>query len=150
MRISSQGLALIQHFEGFSPVVYRCPAGIPTIGYGHVVRDVARYALGIDEPMAQKLLAADVTVAEDAVVRLITVLLTQAQFDALVSFTFNLGAGKLQMSRLRRLVNRQEHAVVPAELMRWVYANGKILPGLVARRQAEGQLYATRRNETAA
>ena len=150
MNISETGLALIRQFEGFSPVVYRCPAGIPTIGYGHVVRDASRYAQPMGEMEALRLLAADAAMAGDAVQRLITVALTQAQFDALVSFTFNLGAGKLQASSLRRKVNRGEHNAVPAELMRWVYADGKILPGLVKRRAAEGRLYATPRTETAA
>ena len=150
MNISQTGLALIKQFEGFSPVVYRCPAGIPTIGYGHVVREVSRYAQPIDEARAMQLLMADAAIAADAVMRLISVVLTQPQFDALVSFTFNMGAGKLQASGLRRKVNRGEHASVPAELMRWVYADGKILPGLVKRRAAEGALYATPHTETAA
>ena len=80
-------------------------------------------------------------VAERAVLRLISVPLTQGQFDALVSFTFNLGAGALQRSTLRRTVNREEHADVPAELMKWVWAGGRKLKGLVKRRKAEGLLY---------
>ena len=73
--------------------------------------------------------------------RLISVPLTVGQFDALVSFTFNLGAGALQRSTLRRKVNLGEHESVPAELMKWVWAAGKRLPGLVRRRQAEGAAY---------
>ncbi|WP_220473985.1 lysozyme [Klebsiella pneumoniae] len=61
--------------------------------------------------------------------------------DALVSFTFNLGAGALQRSTLRRKVNRGEHQAVPADLMKWVWAAGKRLPGLIRRRQAEGDAY---------
>lgn len=73
--------------------------------------------------------------------RLISVPLTDGQFDALVSFTFNLGAGALQRSTLRLKVNRGEHDGVPAELMKWVWAAGKTLPGLVRRRRLESILY---------
>lgn len=141
MNVSAQGLMLIQRFEGFSPVVYRCPAGIPTIGYGHVVRDAQAYADGMDEVEAGRLLEADVRIAEWAVMRLIDVRLTQGQFDALVSFTFNLGSGRLQSATLRRVVNREEHAEVPKQLLRWVYAGGRKLPGLVRRRMEESIIY---------
>lgn len=141
MRLSPEGLVLVKRFEGFSPVVYRCPAGIPTIGYGHVVQDAARFAHGIGEAQATQLLLGDVAVAEQAVRRLIAVKLAQGQWDALVSFTFNLGGGRLQASTLRRVVNRGEHEAVPAQLMRWVYGGGRVLPGLVARRAAEAALY---------
>jgi GH24 family phage-related lysozyme (muramidase) len=142
--VTAEGLALIRRFEGFSPVIYRCPAGYDTIGYGHVVRESerARFADGIAEVEAEELLRADVRAAEAAVLRLITVPLTDGQFDALVSFTFNLGAAALQRSTLRRKVNREEHAGVPAELRRWVWAGGRRLPGLVARRAAEATRYA--------
>lgn len=75
--------------------------------------------------------------------RLISVPLTDGQFDALVSFTFNLGAGALQRSTLRRKVNRGEHQAVPAEFMKWVWAAGKRLPGLVRRRRAEAFAYSS-------
>jgi len=71
------------------------------------------------------------------VLRLIRVLLTDGKFDVLVSFTFNLRAGALQISTLRRKVNREEHAVVPHEILKWAWAAGQKLPGLVARREAE-------------
>lgn len=74
--------------------------------------------------------------------RLISVLLTDGQFNALVSLTFNLGAAALQRSTLRRKVNRGEHETVPAELIKWVWAAGKRLPGLVLRRKAEALAYA--------
>lgn len=81
-------------------------------------------------------------IAERAVLRLISAPLTDGQFDALVSFTFNLGAGALQRSTLRRKVKRGEHENVPVELMKWVWAGGRKLPGLVRTRQAEGLSYA--------
>jgi lysozyme len=141
--VSKQGLDLICRFEGFSPVIYICPAGYPTIGYGHLITEAnkERFLDGVDEDEALELLRKDVALAERAVLRLITVPLTQGQFDALVSFTFNLGAGALQRSTLRRKVNREEHHDVPAELMKWVWADGRKLKGLVKRRAAEAEIY---------
>jgi GH24 family phage-related lysozyme (muramidase) len=141
--ISKQGLDLICRFEGFSPVIYICPAGYPTIGYGHLITEAnkERFLDGVDEDEALELLRSDVGKAERAVLRLIAVPLTQGQFDALVSFTFNLGGGALQRSTLRRKVNREEHDDVPAELMKWVWAGGRKLKGLVKRRAAEARVY---------
>ncbi len=83
----------------------------------------------------------DVQTAQRAVLRLINVPLTDGQYDALVSFTYNLGSGTLQRSTLRRKVNREEHNDVPAEFKRWVYAGGRKLLGLVRRRCAEAEIY---------
>jgi lysozyme len=83
----------------------------------------------------------DLFIGGGSVLRLIAVPLTQGQFDALVSFTFNLGSGALQRSTLRRKVNREEHDDVPAELMKWVWAGGSKLKGLVKRRKAEVLIY---------
>ena len=96
---------------------------------------------GISHEAGIALLVKDVEAAERSVLRLITVPLTNGQFDALVSFTFNLGAGALQRSTLRRKVNREEHDDVPAEFLRWVWAGGKKLRGLVRRREAEVGCY---------
>jgi len=141
--ITQDGLDLIKRFEGFSPTIYICPAGYPTIGYGHLVRDHEqdRYQQGITEQEAEDLLRRDVQAAERAVLRLIDVPLTDGQYDALVSFTFNLGAGALQRSTLRRKVNREQHAEVPAQLMRWVWAGGRKLKGLQKRRKIESRFY---------
>ena len=141
--ITQEGLDLIKRFEGFSPTIYICPAGYPTTGYGHVVRDDERerFEDGIDEQEAEVLLQQDVRWAERGVLRLIDVPLTDGQFDALVSFTFNLGTGALQRSTLRRKVNREEHDDVPTEFMRWVWAGGRKLRGLVLRRTAEALFY---------
>ena len=141
--VTPAGLALIKQFEGFSATVYICPAGYPTIGYGHVVKlqERERFASGITPEQAEALLRQDVQTAERAVLRLITVPLTDGQFDALVSFTFNLGAGALQRSTLRRKVNRGDHAAVPAEFRKWVWAGGRKLEGLVKRREAEVSIY---------
>jgi GH24 family phage-related lysozyme (muramidase) len=141
--VTDAGLALIKRFESFSPTVYVCPAGYPTVGYGHVVLDEERdrFASGIRGDEAEDLLRRDAGVAERAVLRLITVPLSDGQFDALTSFAFNLGGGALQRSTLRRKVNRGEHALVPAEFMKWVWAGGRKLKGLARRREAESRLY---------
>ena len=142
--ITDDGLQLIKRFEGFSPTVYICPAGWPTIGYGHVVKDHerGRFVDGIEPDAGTAVLRTDVEIAERAVLRLIETGLDDSQFDALVSFAFNLGAGALQRSTLRRKINREEHLAVPAELRRWVWAGGRKLKGLVRRREAEAAMYA--------
>ena len=138
--ISPMGLDLIKQFEGFSATTYICPAGYPTIGYGHMLRHGELFGV-ISKTDAVELLCQDVSVAERAVLRLIDVPLGDHQFDALVSFTYNLGSGALQCSTLRRKVNREEHDEVPEQLMRWVWSSGRKLPGLVKRRRAESLLY---------
>jgi lysozyme len=139
--VTQSGLELIKHFEGFSSTIYICPAGYPTIGYGHVVLAHEDFSQGITEAEAENLLRQDVATAERAVLRLIHVPLTDEQFDALVSFTYNLGSGALQRSTLRRVINRHHHVGVPRQLRRWVYAGGRKLKGLVRRREAEAQHY---------
>lgn len=138
MHISERGINLIKDFEGFSSKTYVCPAGYKTIGYGHIsdnnINDITKIE-------AEKLLAEDIYKAERSVERNIRVDLTQGQFDALVSFVFNLGGAALQRSTLRQKVNREEHQDVPKEFMRWVYTAGMVLTGLVKRRQAEAEIY---------
>ena len=138
--ITQDGIDLIKRFEGFSSTVYICPAGYPTIGYGHLVRNHEKFE-EISQEEAETLLRIDVGSAERAVLRLIKVPLTDGQFDALVSFTYNLGSGALQCSTLRRKVNRQAHSEVPGQLIRWVWAGGRKLNGLARRRRAEAISY---------
>ncbi|MCG7878335.1 MAG: lysozyme [Candidatus Thiodiazotropha endolucinida] len=141
--ITQDGIDLIKRFEGFSSTVYICPAGYQTIGYGHLVRSGESFN-EISETEAEELLRKDVESAERAVLRLVNVPLTDGQFDALVSFTFNLGSGAFQRSTLRRKVNHQAHAEVPEQLMRWVWARGRMLRGLVIRRTSEASAYKQR------
>lgn len=141
MRISHRGLSLIRQYEGFSAVPYWCPAGYRTIGYGHVVLPGEVWDRPLTEEEATGLLREDVRIAEQAVLRQIRYLKGQSAFDALVSFTFNLGEAALQRSRLRLAVNRRDDADTAAQWGRWVYAGGKVLGGLVARRKAELALY---------
>ena len=143
--ITENGLKLLKQFEGFSSKIYLDSAGLPTIGYGHLITSAEKhlYKNGTTEAEAMSLLKKDVAIAENAVAHLISVPLNNNQFDALVSFTFNLGSSALQRSTLRAKVNRQEHEQVPAEFMRWVYAGGKKLPGLIKRRKLEANLYSS-------
>ena len=143
-KINQAGLDIIKHFEGFEPMAYLDPIGIPTIGYGHIAgvthQDVQNQRT-VNEAEAEQLLREDIAVAESAVERLISVAMNDNQFSALVSFTFNLGEGNLKSSTLRRRLNRGEYDAIPYEMCRWVKAAGRTLPGLVRRRIAEGGLF---------
>lgn len=132
---------ICKQFEGFRPLKYICPAGLPTIGYGHVIRKGEDFSHGINQTEALALLEEDLQIAETAVQRLIRVQLTESQFGALASFTFNLGAARLQSSTLRQCVNIGHTSLVPLQLSRWVYAGGVILDGLVERRLVECETY---------
>ena len=140
-RITEKGLELIKKYEGFSASPYICPAGYLTVGYGHVVKPHEVFDSPISPDFAEEILSTDVADAERAVLRLIRVPLTDGQFDALVSFTFNLGSGVLQRSTLRQKINRMEYSHVPKEFARWIYAGGKVLKGLVKRRNEEVLLF---------
>ena len=122
--ITQHGINLIKQFEGFEPKIYLDAAGLPTIGYGHLLRssEAEMFKDGISPEAGGALLIKDVLSAETAVLRLIHTPVTDGQFDALVSFTFNLGSGALQRSTLRRKVNREEHDEVPEQFLRWVWA----------------------------
>ena len=140
MHISEKAINLIKNFEGLRTKSYICPAGVRTIGYGHVLA-ANDNRNNISEKEAEKLLRQDVAKSETSVLRNVVVSLTQGQFDALVSFTYNLGNAALQRSTLRQKINRHEHEEVPKELRRWVYAGGRVLLGLVKRREAEAEIY---------
>lgn len=140
-QISKRGLDLIKTFEGFAEKVYVCPAGYKTIGFGHVLRAGESFPEPLTVAQAEDILVKDIHSAEQAVHRLIYPKLTQGQYDALVSFTFNLGSGALQRSTLRRKVNREEHDDVPQEFIKWIWAGGRKVNGLLRRRAAEARLY---------
>lgn len=142
MKTSPNGLDLIKASEGFVDHVYQDAAGLDTIGYGHLVRPNESYEnLVLDDSEATELLAHDVASAESAVNGLVKVLLNQNQFDALVDFTFNLGAGRLKESTLLKLVNEGKMDEAAEQFPRWVRAGGKVQPGLVTRRQKERDLW---------
>ena len=140
---------LCKRFEGFRSRPYLCPAGIPTIGYGatfylHGTR-VTLHDKPISQEAAERLLRAQVErVYLPAVLRLCPGLMRAdaGKVAAIIDFTFNLGESRLRTSTLRRVVNDGDWAAVPAELLKWVYAAGKVLRGLQLRRQAEAELVA--------
>ncbi len=140
MKTSMAGLNIIKRSENFSPVVYICPAGHPTIGWGHVVLPGEIFT-EITEKQGEIILASDVGIAERAIIKLVKAPLQQEHFDALVSFTFNLGEGNLQKSTLRSKLNKLEYEAVPAEFKKWCFSNGKKLAGLIVRRKAEADLF---------
>ncbi len=143
--VPQAAIDLAKRFEGFHRVPkhdpgrahpYICPAGYWTIGYGHLCDPKHP---PITEEEAEVHLARDLQTALAATLRYCPVLATEheGRLAAVVDFTFNLGAGRLQTSTLRRRVNQRDWAAVATELRRWVYGGGKVLPGLVARRQVE-------------
>lgn len=148
MRTSERGIEFIAAFEGFRGQLYEDAAGHCTIGYGHLVHrgrcdgsEPEHFRRGLSRQEALALLRQDIARFEAAVNRLITVPLNQHQFDALVSFTFNLGAMALEKSDLRARLNGGDYASAPEELARWNKAGNQVLPGLVRRRRMEGQLF---------
>ena len=147
--LSAEGAKFIARFEGFRGHLYNDAAGHCTIGYGHLVHrgpidgsESAEFKQGISEARALELLRQDAAGAAASVRDCIKVPLTQPQFDALVSFVFNLGGGTLKGSTLCRLLNERDYASVPAQLLRFTHAGGRELQGLVNRRSAEGALFA--------
>lgn len=131
----------IKHFEGFRSKPYRCPAGVPTIGYGHT-DGVRMTDPAITEAQAEELLRMDLQAFAAGVNRLVRVALTQGQFDALVSFAYNVGLGNLQRSTLLKKLNAGDYSGAAAEFGRWTKAaDGQQLPGLVRRRAAERALF---------
>lgn len=148
MRVSDAGLNLIAEFEGFSAAPYSDPAGHCTIGIGHLLHYgncTSSDQGNLSYSDAVRLLQQDVRRYEDAVNRLITVVLNQNQFDALVSFTFNLGAGALERSTLREILNAGHYNSVCIQLRRWNKAGDPpvVLAGLTRRREAECTLWST-------
>lgn len=139
MRTGDEGIALIRHFEGCRLDAYLCPAGVWTIGYGHTKG--VKEGETIDQEAAEAFLIEDLEEFEGYVTEMVEVPLSQSQFDALVSWTFNLGPGNLERSTLLAKLNQGEYTDVPFEIKRWTRAGGVILPGLVKRRNAEAALF---------
>ena len=137
--INQDGIDLIKQFEGLHLTPYLCPARVWTIGYGHT-RTVFN-GQNITPEQADILLEEDLRLFERAVLRLVTVPLTDNQFSALVCFAFNVGTGNFASSELLTLLNRGWYDQVPVQLLRWDHANGEVMGGLARRRAAEGRLW---------
>jgi len=140
MNIGTKGLEMIKHFEGLELNAYQCAAGVWTIGYGHT-KDVQQ-GMVISENTANEMLVEELNEYESYITGLVTVELNQNQFDAMVSWVYNLGVGNLKASTLLKVLNAGDYAGVPAQMMRWNKAGGKVLEGLTRRRQAEADLFA--------
>lgn len=150
-RLSSRGAAFIGRFEGFRPLPYNDPAGHATIGYGHLIHlgrvteDDRRKWKRMSQAQGLALLRKDSQRFADAVRRLVKPKLKQHEFDALVSFAFNVGVHAFEKSTLLKLLNRGDRRGAAAQLIRWDKAGGKRLPGLTRRRRAERLLFLTGR-----
>ena len=154
MQMSEHGLELIKQWEGFKPDVYKDSAGLPTIGVGHLITKSeqttgeivigglpVQYANGLTDQQVLDLLSQDVQPAEQAVNNGVKVALDQNQFDALVSFTFNVGVGAFTSSTLLKVLNQSQYDGVPDQLRRWNKAGGQVVQGLVNRRENEVKLW---------
>lgn len=141
MKTGQKGIELIKKYEGYKPTSYICPAGKETIGYGHVIKPQENFR-AITQQEAEEILQEDLIIAENAISRFIKAKLIQEQFDALVSFTFNLGASNLEKSTLRNKINNLDYAAAPAEFNKWCFTDGKKLAGLIVRRKEEADLFA--------
>lgn len=142
MRVSQKGIDLIKRFEGLRLTAYKCSAGVDTIGYGHTGPDV-KPGLKITEEEAEKLLWNDTESAQQTVSSFVNIKLNQNEYDALVSFTFNVGPTAFVNSTLLKLLNHgADRKVVAGEFGRWVKAGGdEAVPGLVRRREEEKKLF---------
>ena len=136
MKISHRGLRLIAGYERFSSGPYVCPGGKLTIGFGHVILPGENFT-EITMEEGQELLKKDVEIAERAVNRYVSVEMNQDIFDALVSFTFNLGADNFRKSTLLKFLNSGQYYAAALEFCRWDNAGGKEMSGLEIRRAEE-------------
>ncbi|RAZ68044.1 lysozyme [Enterobacter cloacae] len=144
MQTSDKGISLIKQFEGCKLTAYQDSVGVWTIGYGWtqpVDGKPIRAGMTIKQETAERLLKTGLVSYESDVYRLVKVGLTQGQFDALVSFTYNLGARSLSTSTLLRKLNAGDYAGAANEFQRWNKAGGKVLNGLSRRREAERALF---------
>ena len=141
MNLSSAGLELVKKSEGFRDRVYTDVAGFQTIGFGHRLAASECYPTGITVPQGESILARDIAIAESAVGRLVKVPLTQGQFDALVDFVFNLGAGRFASSTLLTYLNAGNTDAAAWQLLAWDHAGSQEIAGLKARREAEFRLW---------
>ena len=154
MNMSEKGKKLLAQWEGTILHVYNDAVGLPTIGVGHLLtRDeltsgkiyiegqLVKYANGLTQQQALDLLGQDLDKFEKVVDESVTVDLKQNQFDALVSFAFNVGAGAFKGSSLLKVLNQGQYAEVPDQLQRWAYAGGRLVQGLATRRENEIKLW---------
>ena len=139
MRTSEAGILLIKSFEGCRTVAYQDAVGVWTIGYGHTI-DV-KEGMTITQHQCDVMLEVDIETYENYVNKYVIVFLTQNQFDALVSWVYNLGPTNLRNSTMLKVLNAGKYDEVSYQMQRWNRAGGKVLKGLVVRRKAEAELF---------
>lgn len=139
MRCNESGLEIIRTFEGLRLKAYRCPAGVLTIGYGHTGNVYEGQECTRED--AEQWLREDAAIAAQGVKSLFSAPLTSDQFSALCSFVFNVGSHILQKSTIRKKINSLQYLSAADEFPRWNKSRGKVLPGLIARREAERALF---------
>lgn len=150
MDATDRAIAKLKELEGFCTNPYECGDGRRTIGYGHVMHDGdPPYHVPLSAPEADSILRHDIARAVDAVNALVTVPLTQPQFDALVLFTYNVGTHAFEESTALRTLNDRLYDHVPNEILRWHFVHGRSSPGLYKRRLAEVVLWDTPAEEYA-
>jgi GH24 family phage-related lysozyme (muramidase) len=147
MQMSAAGLDLLKRSEGFRSRTYLDAAGLATIGYGHQLVHSECFPNGISEAQGADILTDDLRDAEQAIARLVTVALTQGQFDAVVDFCFNVGSGTLAASALLKALNAGQYAEAGEQLLRWDHVGVQEMAGLKARREAEFQLWGSEGTE---
>jgi len=139
MKISQEGIALIKKFEGCELEAYKCAAGVLTIGYGHT-KGVTE-GMQITKTQADEMLVEELATYETYVSDAVENQLDQCMFDAIVSWTYNLGPTNLRSSTMLKVLNAGKYDEVPAQIKRWNKASGKVLDGLIRRRDAEALLF---------
>ena len=154
MRIDQSGIDFIKSAEGVKNFVYADSAGLPTIGVGHLLTQDEltsgkirvdgrsyKYHDGLPDDVIDRLLLRDLHIAELVVNSNVKVKLTQNQYNALVSFAFNVGVGAFRKSTLLRLLNNSDYESVPYQMRRWVFSAGRQIQGLKNRREKEVKLW---------
>ena len=139
MEISDKGIKLIKEFEGLELTSYLCPAKVWTIGYGHIKG--VQEGMEWTEEQAEEALKEEVVGYCRYVEEYVKVPLNQNQFDALVSWTYNLGPTSLKKSTMLKVLNKGNYDEVPEQIKRWNKARGQVLNGLVRRRDTEAELF---------
>ena len=142
MIISIPGVELLTHFEGLKLEAYQDSVGVWTIGYGHTKGVVP--GMKVTEVQANNLLRTELIEYQNYINEMVNVGLSQCQFDALVCWVYNLGPTNLRSSTLLKLLNQGDKFLVPEQIRRWNKAGGKVLKGLVRRREAEALMFAGR------
>ena len=141
MNISNKGIELIKQFEGCRLKAYQDSVGVWTIGYGHT--EGVSEGMEISQHQADIMLSSDLVKYAKYINEYVTTVLNQNQFDALTSWVYNLGPGNLRSSTMLKVLNEGSYNDVPYQIKRWNKAGGQVLKGLVRRREAEAELFAT-------